>query len=147
VDYIALARKAMSHLDEPRGEMASQSEYEDYYRPFFDSLDENVYFRCPCPPDTPIYGGEILGKQALIDAFTKGDPDLITNIRMERPLEFIADGSRVVVLGAESYDIKRNGRTSYNRDFAMVLDFNAAGLIERYIHIEDQSDFYVGTKE
>lgn len=132
IDNVALARKALSHLDarfHERGEGPLQ--------PLFDSLAEDVVFEVPCAPDTPRYGEPARGKQAVIDLFLS-DPEFFEDVEIERPLEFIGNGDRVVVLFALRYRIKKTGVTFRNKEAALVIDFRY-GKIVRMCEIQDMT--------
>jgi hypothetical protein len=80
-------------------------------------------------------GGEIRGKQAMVDHLTKlGD---ILEFRQWQPLQFFGPRERVVILGKESVEIKESGVTVPDSD-ATFLDFND-GLITRFLVIQDLS--------
>jgi hypothetical protein len=95
----------------------------------FDS--ETARFRAIREP----IGGEIRGKQAMVDHLTKlGD---ILEFRHWQPLQFFGTRERVVILGKESVEIKESGVTVPDSD-ATFLDFND-GLITRFLVIQDLS--------
>jgi hypothetical protein len=60
----------------------------------------------------------------------------ILEFRGEQPQEYFGDGERVVVLGRESVEIKKNGVTVPHSEYATVLDFRE-GLITRFLVIQD----------
>lgn len=144
MDNIAVAKKALTHLSKRFEEQRRGAvEYTPFdYAPWFSCLADNVIMRVPCPPGTPVFESEFQGKQALIDLFTNEDP--VENLEMSRPLEYFARGDRVVVLGAEKYTLKKQRVTIGPLEFAMVFDFDD-GLITRYVHIEDMSEYVAAT--
>lgn len=135
---VETARKAMNHL--------LNLTYES--RQFFDMLADDVIFEVACPEDAPIYGRKIEGKKAAVRYFSSGSPEQISEVSFERPLEYIADADseRVVVLGAESYTLKQLGERIGPCEFAIILDLHK-GLITRYFHIEDMSQFVQAFKQ
>jgi ketosteroid isomerase-like protein len=124
VDNIALAKQL---IDPPDGNL----------QPLLDRFAEDVVFKVTVPDGTPI-SGEIRGRQAVIDHFTHlGD---LLEFRQEAPLEFFGSGDRVVVLGTESFEVKKSGVTVSGSEYASVLDFRD-GLITRLLVIQDLSAF------
>lgn len=132
IDRVTIVRKALEHL----------LMGPDYRQPFYDLLADDVVFEVACPDDTPIYGRKIQGKQAAIKYFSSGSPDLIDDVVMDRPLEYIDDPERhrVIVLGAESYSLKQLGVRIGPNEFAITFELRDA-LITRYFHIENLSAF------
>jgi ketosteroid isomerase-like protein len=124
VDNIALAKQL---IDTPDGN----------WQPLFDHLADDVVFKVTVPDGTPI-SGEIRGRQAVIDHFTNLD-DLLA-FRQEAPLEFFGSGDRVVILGTESFEVKKSGVTVFGSEYAGVIDFRD-GQITRYLVIQDLSAF------
>jgi hypothetical protein len=53
-------------------------------------------------------------------------------------MDFLGAGDRVVVLGRESFEIKKTGVTVTGSEYADVLDFRD-GLITRFLVIQDLS--------
>lgn len=89
MDNIALARSVFEAED---------------FRPLLDHLADDVVFEATIPEGTPI-SGEFRGKQAVVDYFTNlGD---VAEFRQEKPLEFFGGGECVVVLGNDSFEIKK----------------------------------------
>jgi ketosteroid isomerase-like protein len=105
------------------------------WQPLLDHLADDVTFRVTIPEGTPI-SGEFRGKAAVTEHFTRL-PDLL-EFTQEAPMEFLGDGDRVVVLGRESFEIKKNGRLVSGSDYADVLDFKD-GLITNFLVIQDLS--------
>jgi uncharacterized protein len=124
MDNIALAKQL---IDPPDGN----------WQPLFDHLAVDVVFKVTVPDGTPI-SGEIRGRQAVVDHFTHLD-DLL-EFRQEAPMEFFGSGDRVVVLGTESFEVKKSGVTVSGSEYASVIDFRD-GQITRYLVIQDLSAF------
>lgn len=101
-----------------------------------DRLAPDVVFRVTVPAGTPI-SGVFRGKQAVVDFLARLGS--IATFRQEKQQEYFADGNRVVVLGDDSFDIKKGGITGRS-EYAMVLDFRD-GLIVRWTIIQDLSAF------
>ena len=107
----------------------------DDWQLLIDHLADDVVFKATIPDGTPI-SGEFRGKQAMVDHLIRlGD---ILEFRQEQPLQYFGNGRRVVVLGQESVEIKENGVTVPQSEYATVLDFDN-GLITRYLVIQDLS--------
>jgi uncharacterized protein len=64
-------------------------------------------------------------------------PELL-EFEQEQPMEFLGDGDRVVVLGRESFEIKRNGVTVRGSEYADVIEFRD-GRIANFLVIQDLS--------
>jgi ethanolamine utilization protein EutQ len=96
------------------------------YGPFFDALADDVVLELSV--------GEVRGKQAVIDYYLHASATLDFQ-PFERPLEYFADGNRVVILGSEIFTIKESGAT-HRAEWAWVLDV-ADGVITRILGIED----------
>jgi ketosteroid isomerase-like protein len=107
-------------------------ETEDWPR-LIDRLAEDVVFTVTIPDGTPV-SGEFRGKQAVVEHLLNlGN---LLEFRQEKPLEFFGNDERVVVLGTESVEIKKNGVTVPNSEYATVLDFRD-GLVTRFSVIQD----------
>jgi ketosteroid isomerase-like protein len=107
-------------------------ETEDWPR-LIDRLAEDVVFKVTIPHGTPV-SGEFRGKQAVVEHLLNlGN---VLEFRQEKPLEFFGNGERVVVLGTESVEIKKNGVTVPNSEYADVIDFRD-GLVTRFSVIQD----------
>jgi ketosteroid isomerase-like protein len=122
VDNIALAKRL---INPPDGN----------WQPLLDHLAEDIVFKVTIPDGTPI-SGEFHGKPAVTDHFERL-PELL-EFRQEGPMDFLGGGDRVVVLGRESFEIKKNGVTVTGSEYADVLDFRD-GLITRFLVIQDLS--------
>jgi ketosteroid isomerase-like protein/uncharacterized cupin superfamily protein len=118
-DNVALMRRIWGPLE--RGES-------DDFGPFFDALADDVVFELPV--------GELRGKAALIDYFAHSSALLEAN-PFVRPLEYIANGDRVVILGDETFRAKENG-ASHRAEWAWVHDIRD-GRIARIVAIQDLS--------
>jgi ketosteroid isomerase-like protein len=122
----------MNHLSLAKTLMES-----DDWQPLVDHLADDVEFRVTIAEGTPI-SGELHGKQAMVDHLMNlGD---LLDFRQEKPLEYYGNGERVVVLGTESVEIKKNGVTVPHSEYATVLDFRG-DLITRFLVIQDMSAF------
>lgn len=116
--------------------MTSILEREDWQM-LIDHLADDVVFKVTIPDGTPI-SGELRGKQAVADHLMKlGD---LLEFRQEKPLEYFGGGDRVVVLGRESFEVKKSGVTVRGSEYADVVDFRN-GLITRFLIIQDLSAF------
>jgi ketosteroid isomerase-like protein len=103
------------------------------WQPLLDHLAEDVVFRVTIPEGTPI-SGEFRGRRAVVGHF-HGLDDLL-EFRQEEPMQFFADGDRVVVVGRETFVVKKNGQTVTGSDYADVLRFRD-GLISDFLVIQD----------
>jgi ketosteroid isomerase-like protein len=105
----------------------------DDWRPLIDHLADDILFQVTIPDGTPI-SGEIRGKPAVVEHFMNLAD--VLEFRQEQPLQFFGNGTRVVVLGQESVEIKKSGATVPESKYATVLDFRD-GLITRFLVIQD----------
>jgi ketosteroid isomerase-like protein len=103
------------------------------WQPLLDHLAEDVVFKVTIPEGTPI-SGEFRGKRAVAEHFEQL-PELL-EFEQEDPMDFLSSGDRVVVLGRESFVIKKNGVTVTGSEYADVLDFRD-GMISRFLVIQD----------
>lgn len=134
-DNVDLAKKAYGALEERGTDQREDSDFQ----PFLDALADDVVFRYAAPEGTPL--SKVLhGKQEVIDFLTVTAPELVEDVQLTRPLEFVGSGDRVVVLGAESYTIRKTGAKARNKSFAVVMDFKD-GLVVRLTQIKDLSEF------
>lgn len=127
MDCISLAKRAYSALE--------STDYTEY----FDLISQDVILKFAVPRGTPI-GGKFQGKPAVVDFFTATALELFEDIRLEGPLEFLGSGNRVVILGRESYTIKKTTIRAQNKAFAIVLDFKD-GQIVRDHQIKEMTEF------
>jgi ethanolamine utilization protein EutQ len=118
-DAVALLRDIYDPLE--RGESES-------FQPFFDALADDVVFKTPV--------GELRGKQAVVDYFV-GAGETMEFRPFDAPLEYFRDGDRVVIVGDETFRVKRTGAT-HHADWAWIYDVRD-GLITRIKAIEDLS--------
>jgi uncharacterized protein len=111
-------------------------ETEDWPR-LIDHLADDVVFNVTIPDGTPV-SSELRGKQAVVEHLLNlGD---LLEFRQERPLEYYGNGDRVVVLGQETVEIKKNGVTVPHSEYADVFDFRG-DVITRFLVIQDMSAF------
>lgn len=122
MDNLALAKRLINPQD-------------GNWQPLLDHLAEDVVFNVTIPEGTPI-SGEFRGKPAVTEHFERL-PELLA-FEQERPMDFLGAGDRVVILGRESFEIKKNGVTVTGSEYADVLDFRD-GLITRFLVIQDLS--------
>jgi ketosteroid isomerase-like protein len=107
-------------------------ETEDWPR-LIDRLADDVVFKVTIPEGTPL-SPELQGKQAVVEHLLNlGN---LLEFRQEKPLEYFGGGERVVVLGTESVEIKKNGVTVPHSEYADVFDFHD-GLVSRFTIIQD----------
>jgi ketosteroid isomerase-like protein len=98
-----------------------------------DRLADDVVFKATIPEGTPV-SGEFRGKQAVVEHLLNlGN---VLEFRQEKPLEFFGNGERVVVLGTESVEIKKNGVTVPGSEYVTVFDFHD-GQVTRFSVIQD----------
>ncbi|HZO24512.1 MAG TPA: nuclear transport factor 2 family protein [Chloroflexota bacterium] len=94
------------------------------FEPLFAYLADDVVFKVTIPEGTLI-SGEFRGKQAVIDYFTRiGE---IAELRREQPLQVLTAGNRVVLLGDDSFTVKKTGHIARS-EYAIVVDLRD-GLI------------------
>ncbi|RZS33997.1 SnoaL-like protein [Herbihabitans rhizosphaerae] len=117
---VALLRRIWDPLE--RGES-------DDFQPFMDALADDVVFELPV--------GDLDGKRAVADYFTHA-AGLVEFHPFEKPLEYYGDGSRVVIVGAETFRVKDTG-VAHSAEWAWVVHFHD-GLISRIVHIQDLTD-------
>lgn len=141
---IGLAQRAWSHYYIP---WSLRGNLRDYFQQLFELCAEDVVWKHEGPrhPRLPMWApGEIRGKQALIHAFTVDDADLIDENELEdpvdKPLQFIASGDRVVVLLEERYRIKKTGVTVRNNHVALIMTFHD-GRISQLRAVANLSDW------
>jgi ketosteroid isomerase-like protein len=120
MDNIALIRNVLETEDWPL---------------LIDHLADDVIFKVTVPDGTPI-SGEFRGKQAVVDHFNRLGS--LLEFRQEQPLQYYGEGDRVVVLGKESFDVKKSGITVGGSEYADVFDFRE-GLLTRFLIIQDMS--------
>ncbi|WP_257458849.1 nuclear transport factor 2 family protein [Archangium lipolyticum] len=101
-------------------------------KPLLDHMAEDVVWKVTIPDGTPL-SGEFRGKQAVIDYYSRL-PE-IAEFHQERPQEFIDHGDQVIVLGDDSFLVKKTGKT-FRSEYAVVTDFHQ-GLITRMVVIQN----------
>lgn len=111
----------------------------------FDLLADDVIWthEGPRDPRLPTYPGEIRGRQALIDMINQEDgviADLDLEDPIEKPLEFVASGDRVVMFNEERYTVVPTGVTVRHNRNAVIMDFRD-GLITRFRIIANLNDY------
>lgn len=149
MDNLALVKRALTHFDKKWEEQQRGiSDAPIDYRPWFDSLADDIEFEVPCatkPPEEDYLRGAYIGrvhrgKHNVINIFKTADVERVANWEIERPLEYFVNGDRVVALGAERWAIKETGADVPFIQFAMVFDCRN-GEIVRYVHIMDCSKY------
>jgi ketosteroid isomerase-like protein len=136
VDIVSLARQAYEPLNDLQRERPRRS---DDYRSYLDLLDDDVVLKFGIPEGTPIEG-EYRGRPAVTRFFGTTFGRLIDDVRAVEPLEYIGAGSKVVILGRESYRIVKTGTVVENKAFAVELEFKD-GLIVQDTQIRDLMEF------
>jgi ethanolamine utilization protein EutQ len=116
-DNVALMRSIWGALE--RGESHNLGA-------FFETLADDVVFKTEV--------GEVRGKQAFIAYLAAASETMEFNIFV-RPLEYLGDGDRVVILGDESFKVKDTGAT-HRAEWAWVVDVHE-GQITRILHHQD----------
>lgn len=116
-DNVALLREIWDPI--ARGES-------DDIRPFFDALAEDVVFELPV--------GTLRGRREVIAYFGHAS-ETIEFQPFERPLEYFGAGDRIVMLGEETFRIRKTGAT-HRAEWAWVHDLQD-GLITRIVAIQD----------
>lgn len=107
------------------------------WRPLVDRLADDVTFTVTVPDGTPM-AKQVRGKEAVAEHLA-GLGELI-EFKQEQPSEYFEDGDRVVLLGLESYEIKKTGDVISGSHYATVLDFRQ-GMITSFLIIQDLSAF------
>jgi ethanolamine utilization protein EutQ len=118
-DGVALLRSIYDPLE--RGES-------DDFRPFYDAFAENIVLTTSA--------GEVRGKEAVISYFSEAAATMEYDIFV-RPLEYFAEGNRVVQVGGETFRVKATGKT-HEADWAWLYDVED-GRITRIVGIQDLS--------
>lgn len=134
-DYISLLKRAYSPFSKDPQDRSPED-----FGTLLDLLAEDAIFQVACPPETPIYGNGFHGRESVITYLTQQAPEIVEGLVLDRPVEYVSNGNRVVVLGSESFRLKQMGIDIRNKEFATVIDFDS-GLIKRIFHIEDMSEF------
>ena len=134
LDNLALAREAYSALEAGRGGERKQSDFE----PYLNLLADDVKFRYAAPADS-LLGRSLDGKPAVVEFLTDTAPTIVEDVRLDRPLEFVGGGDRVIVLGSESYTLKATGIRATKKEFAVVLTFRGNKIVE-IVQIKDLTE-------
>jgi ketosteroid isomerase-like protein len=111
----------MKQIHEPleRGES-------DDFSPFFDALADDLLF------STPV--GELRGKRAFISYLTHAAETMEFN-PFERPIEYYANGAKVVLASREKFTVKATGQT-HHAEWTWIVDMDG-GRISRILHVQD----------
>ncbi|QEH40015.1 nuclear transport factor 2 family protein [Chitinophaga sp. XS-30] len=106
---------------------------------FLDMMDDDVTFRATIPEGTPI-SGVFRGKIKVVEYFDAVLPS-VASFSQNKPMEFIVDQNKVIVLGDDTYTIVKNGK-SQRSPYAMVIDFKD-DKISSILIIQDLSGIYL----
>ncbi|MEU3274241.1 hypothetical protein ABZ639_25655 [Saccharomonospora sp. NPDC006951] len=128
MNHIAMARKAWSHLGKADADFDGAPETAGVdgrvLANLYDAMKEDIVLEFSCPPDTPIYGAPFVGKPAVIDLWSRQEPDgMIQDADLESPPEFYENGDRVVMLFRECYTLPKSGVRVRNQATVVVMDF------------------------
>ncbi|MGH3342402.1 MAG: nuclear transport factor 2 family protein [Carbonactinosporaceae bacterium] len=96
------------------------------FSPFFDALADDVFFSTP--------GGEVRGKRAFISYLTHAS-ETMEFAPFERPIEYYAGGSKVVMASRERFTVKATGQT-HHAEWTWIIDMDG-GRISRILHVQD----------
>lgn len=140
---IDVAKSAWSHLSKNTYEItddpAAAGVLGRSLKKLYDALADDVVLKFGWPEDTPVFGGEFRGKEAVVDLWTNQEPRLIEDYSLECSPEFFASGDRVVMLLMyEYYKIVKNDVWARNCPEAVVMDFRD-GQISRLLMVGDSS--------
>lgn len=130
---IELAKIAFSRMDVPSGERRRE-----HYQPLFDILADDVMWYVTAPNDLPVYGGEVRGKEAIMEIFLAEMKE--HSVIEMGPREYFGTSECVVIRGTVSYMINKSGFFIKDRPFVDVFDFRE-GLITRILSIEDCREY------
>lgn len=95
------------------------------FAPLITQLADDVVFRVTVPEGTPL-SGEFRGKDAVARYFTKILPSVAV-FRQQAPMEFIAYGERVIILGDDAYTLKKTGDT-FRSPYAMIVTYRGEDI-------------------
>lgn len=98
----------------------------DDFGPFLGAVADDVVFATPV--------GEVRGKRAVSRYFAHAAETMEFN-PFVRPLEYYADGAKVVIAGSEKFTIKATGQT-HRAEWTWLIDMNG-GRISRIQHVQD----------
>lgn len=107
------------------------------WQPLVDRLADDVTFTVTVPDGTPM-AKHARGKQAVVEHL--GGLGELIEFKQEQPPEYFEAGDRVVLLGLESYEIKKTGDVISGSHYATVLAFRQ-GMITSFLVIQDLSAF------
>lgn len=99
------------------------------FEPFFDALADDVVF------STPV--GEVRGKRAFIGYLTYV-AEIMEFSPFERPIEYYANGNKVVMASREKFIVKATGQT-HHAEWAWLINMDG-GRISRILHVQDLAD-------
>lgn len=133
MDNVELVKNVLTYSSKDSTERTDND-----YRPFFEIMSDDITLRYTVPAGTPISGG-FKGKEAVTEYFTRTVTEIAENARTEGELGFFGHGDRVVVVGVESYTIKKNRVRCENKDFAMIMDFRD-GSVASIVLIKDLTE-------
>ncbi|MEN3284571.1 MAG: hypothetical protein V7607_5711 [Solirubrobacteraceae bacterium] len=142
MDNITAAKEAWSHLalkDIVAGQPENAGVGGRSLQKLYDALADDVVLKFAFPEDTYLYGGEIVGKEAIINLWTNVEPGLIEDADLVSEPEFYTSEDcpdRVVMIFRETYRIAKNDVTVPDSHAAMVMDFRD-GKIVKILLIED----------
>lgn len=126
IDNVTLAKHSCQHLYTP----ISQRQL-SHYEPFFDSLADDVVLESASPEGNDVtYGKHAVVDQVRTSYLKLVQPEQETDVELERPLEYLTNGDRVVALWRECSRDKNSGAVTFSREVAVVMDFRD-GLICR----------------
>jgi ethanolamine utilization protein EutQ len=93
---------------------------------FFDALADDVVF------STPV--GEVRSKRAFVGYLTHASETMEFS-PFERPIEYYANGTKVVLASNETFTVKATGQT-HTAEWTWIIDMDG-GSISRILHIQD----------
>lgn len=96
------------------------------FSPFFDALADDVVF------STPV--GQVRGKRAFISYLTHAAETMEFN-PFERPIEYFANGTKVVIASREKFTVKATSQT-HDAEWTWIIDMND-DRISRILHVQD----------
>lgn len=102
------------------------------------ALRHDVVVEHDAPRDAP-FADELRDRESVIDFVTATIPRLVDNYSPEGPLEYLAKGDRVIVLGSLRYRMRKINADVANKEFALVVDLQD-GLIGRVIVLKDLTE-------
>jgi ketosteroid isomerase-like protein len=112
-------------------------------KPLIEQLSEDVVFRVTIPEGTPV-SGEFRGKEAVTKYFAETLP-AVAVFKQQVPMEFVADGDRVIVLGDDAYSLKKTGET-FRSPYAMIVNYEGE-RIKSILVIQDLSGLAMAYRE